>query len=288
MLRARPHPLLNGAALITGASSGIGRALALQAAPLARRLILVARREDRLAALRATLIEQGREGLEVILRPADLADPEALANLIAGLEAEGESIDVLINNAGIGDITLYEFASWEKTEAMIRLNILALSRLTHALLPGMMARGAGGILNISSGFGFSVVPGFAAYAASKHFVTAFTEALRMELSGTGIIVTQSCPGPVATEFEQVAENPTGVAIPGWVQISPEACARASLRAFLRRRARAVPGWPMKLMALVNAVAPRPVKRLFFRPVAPVMRRQQSGQDRRALTKACSE
>ncbi|MEZ4473608.1 MAG: SDR family NAD(P)-dependent oxidoreductase [bacterium] len=251
-------PLDQTTHLITGASAGIGVELARQLAPRAGTLILVARRRERLEAL-AEELRAGRPGLTVQVETCDLADPAALAALVDRLPP----IDILINNAGMGDIGLFERSDPAKTDLMMRINMTAPVGLTRALLPGMVARGRGGVLNISSGFGMTVMPGFAAYCATKHFVTAFTEALRMELSGTGVVATQSCPGPVATEFEAVAGNPTGQKIPEFLEQSAADCARISLRAFERGRAMITPGIAATVLIGLGRMTPRWLQRLIF-------------------------
>ncbi len=248
--------------LITGASSGIGRELARLMAPRARTLALVARRLDRLEALRDELMQM-HKNLTVHLLPCDLSDPAETARLCDELPQKIGDVDVLVNNAGIGDFVPFDRADWTKTRGLLDLNITSLALLTHRLVGGMVARGRGGILNISSGYGFAFSPGLAAYSGSKHFVTGFTECLRLDLVGTGVVVTQVCPGPVATEFGQVAGSEE--LVPKWIYITGEACARAALRGFLRGRAMVVPGLGMKLMRFVLAFTPRFMQRLFQAP-----------------------
>jgi uncharacterized protein len=127
----------------------------------------------------------------------------------------------------------------------------------------MVRRGRGGILNVSSGFGMTFMPGMAAYIASKHYVTALTETLRLELGGTGVVVSQLCPGPVETEFQQVAGNPTGVDIPKFITIDPVRCARAGLRGFERNRAIIVPGFLPWILITMGRVSPRWLLRLTY-------------------------
>ncbi len=247
-------PPLDGSVLVTGASAGIGEALARQLAPRARRLWLVARREQRLRAL-AEELRAVRAGLTVEVVPCDLADRQARDELLETLEDAG-SVDVLINNAGFGDQSLLDRARWDKLQRMVEVNISALTHLSHGLLPGMLARGRGGILNVSSGYGMVSMPGVAVYAASKHYVTGLTECLRAELAGRGVVVSQVCPGPVMTEFHELTENTTGMRPPRFVAISAEQCAREALRGFARGRAQVVPGFAIRNLVRLHAITPR--------------------------------
>ncbi len=268
------RPPLDGTVLLTGASAGIGRELARQLAPTASTLILVARRADRLRDLAAEL-EAARPDLRVVVKPCDLADVDDAQRLLDALAAELPPIDVLINNAGLGDVTLFDYADWAKLDQMLLVNCRVLTLLTHRLLPGMIARGRGGVLNVSSGFGLTFAPGLAAYAASKHYVTALTEGLRIEAAGTGVVVSQLCPGPVRTEFIDVAGNPTGQDIPGFVELTPDRCARLALRGFSRGRALIVPGFWIGVLLTVGRLTPRPILRLFYAPFARALRRRQA-------------
>ncbi len=268
------RPPLDGShVLVTGASSGIGAELARQLAPRARALTLVARRGDRLATLAAEL-RAAHPALAVTVHAADLVDAEAAERMVADAERQHGPVDVLVNNAGFGDFGSYERTAWEKTERMLQLNVVALARLTRRVLPGMVARGRGGILNVSSGLGLQFLPGFAAYTGSKHFVTGFTESLRVEARARGVVVSQLCPGPVATEFEDVAGLAPGFS-PGLARISAERCARVAIRAFGRGRAIIVPGLLFKLVLFAGAISPRWLKRLVYRPVAARIRRLES-------------
>lgn len=261
-------PISNAVAVVTGASSGIGRAIAHQLAPRVKVLVLVARRKARLDAL-ADELRATRSELTVRVEPCDLSDPDQIAALIKRLGP----VDILVNNAGLGDIGLFERSSYDKLALMIRVNILGLTQLTHGLLPGMLERGKGGILNISSSAGLVFMPGFSTYAGTKNYVTAFSEGLRLELRGTGVTVTQICPGPVATEFEAVAGNPTGMEAPGWLELSAEACAKASLTAFEKGKGLVVPGGWMKVLMGIARISPRWMHRLTMRGVGKYLRKK---------------
>jgi short-subunit dehydrogenase len=268
-----PSPFDGGVVLITGASSGIGRALALQIAHRARAIALVARRKDRLEELKSELLTLN-PSLRVAVSAADITKPEAREAMLAAVEAEVGPVDVLVNNAGFGDLGVFDRADWEKNERMIALNVTALTHLTHRVVRGMVARGRGGILNVSSGWGLTFGPGLSVYIGTKHFVTGFTEGLRLDLAGTGVRVTQVCPGPVATEFNDTVGNFTGMSPPGLVEISAERCARAAIRGLDRGRALVVPGLLIRLILFLGTKTPRFILRLFYAPVARLLRKKQ--------------
>jgi short-subunit dehydrogenase len=262
-----------GTVLVTGASSGIGVEIARLVAPRAAALVLVARRVDRLAKLREELVG-ARPALRVEIIGADLSRREDVARLVAEVHARGLTVDVLVNNAGVGLMSVFDRADVDKTMAMVELNVSSVTRLTAAFLPGMVERGRGGVLNVSSGFGLAFLPTFAAYVATKHFVTGLTEALVADLAGTGVTATQVCPGPVATEFEENVGNFTGRKPPRLVEISAAACARAAVRGFDRGSAMVIPGTAMKLVMMLNGITPRFVRRLFASALGRAARRHQ--------------
>jgi uncharacterized protein len=270
-MRAMRPPIDDAVVLITGASSGIGRELALQIAPRARAVVLAARRADRLQALEAELVA-ARPGLKVLRHSADLAARPACDELLARVEAELGAVDVLVNNAGFGDFHCFDLARWETVEQMLELNIKSLAYLTWKVLPGMVARGRGGILNVSSGAGLEAVPGFSAYVGTKHFVTGFTETLRLEVKPRGVVVSQLCPGPVETEFNSVARYVATE--PRFVRLDAAGCARRGLAGFARGRALVVPGFWMKLGMFIGAVSPRWLKRIIMGAFVPAIRTRQ--------------
>lgn len=262
-------PPLDGSILITGASAGIGEALARRLAGRAKQLWLVARREDRLQAL-AQQLRAGHEGLTVEVCPCDLAQADARERLADRVLSAGP-LDVLVNNAGFGDQSLFDRARWDRLERMLTLNVVALTDLTRRLLPPMVERGRGGVLNISSGFGLNFMPGMAVYVGTKHYVTGFTEAMRTEVAGRGVVVTQVCPGPVQTEFHELTHNTTGLEVPGFVFISADQCAAEALAGFARNRALVVPGFVIRNLLRLYAVTPRWLWRRLMRRVAGSMR-----------------
>src|SRR5438034_1963698 len=193
-------------ALITGASSGIGGEFARQLANRARSIVLLARRSERLADLRDELLN-GNPSLDVQVCVVDLADKAQIESLIDSLARDKIDVDLLVNNAGLGDLGPFATSDPMRNEQMALVNMVALTSLTHHLLPQMIANRRGGILNVSSSAGFLPIPGDAVYAATKAYVTSFSEALRAELRGKGVSVCAVCPGPVRTEFQQVAKRP---------------------------------------------------------------------------------
>lgn len=258
----------NGAVvLVTGASSGIGREIARQMAPDAEAIALVARRRDRLEELAAQL-QSHHPGLTVYVRPTDLTDLDDCASMVDEVLGELGRVEVLVNNAGFGDMGAFDLAPWEKLHKMIELNVTALTYLSHRLYPGMVERSRGGILNISSGFGLQWMPSFATYVGTKHYVTGFSECLHLEARRLGVTITQVCPGPVDTEFNQVADI---AATPRISRITATQCARIALRGFARRRALVVPGIIMFLTLWLGSRMPRWFLRIFHRPTARFLR-----------------
>lgn len=240
-------------ALITGASAGIGREFARQLADRASSLVLVARRQERLEELRDELTKQNST-LRVHVRAADLSDERAVRELCDWLERENVSIDFLINNAGLGDVGPFATSELPRVRDMVAVNVTALTLLTRLLLPGMIARKRGAILNVSSTAGFLPIAGFAVYAATKAYVTSFSEAIRAELQHTGVTVSSLCPGPVYTEFTEVAARPGAKRdrTPKFVHVSAEEVAHDALAAIEHDRPLVIPGVIMKLgMSLVR-------------------------------------
>ena len=249
-------------ALITGASAGIGWEFAQQLAGRAAALVLVARRRERLEKLRGEIL--ARAQLRIEIRAVDLAKADAIDELTAWLESENLALDLLINNAGLGDYGPFATADPKRTEEIVAVNVGALTQLARGLLPGMIARKRGVILNVSSSACFLPIPNFAVYSATKAYVTSLSEALRGELRGSGVSVTALCPGPVRTEFNQVARRKPqddSVREPEIAYVGVEEVVAAALRGVERDRAIVIPGAVMKIgMALVR-LTPLPLLRL---------------------------
>ncbi len=267
-------------AMVTGASSGLGEAFARQLASRARVLILVARREERLQTIASEL--GAAHDCTVEVRPCDLANIDAIDELVEQVLAEHGSVDVLINNAGMGDLALFADASRDKLHAMIAVNVVGLTRLTHGLIPAMCAQGRGGILNVSSVAGLFWSSAYAVYSGTKYFVTAFTESLRAEFIDKGVVVTGLYPGPVATEFVSISGNPFKIDPPSFAELSALDCARMGLKALERGRAAHIPGWTSKLLVGLVWLTPSPVLRYVQVLVARFirMRARQAGSEPR--------
>ena len=256
-------------ALITGASSGIGREFARQLANRARAIVLVARRSERLADLRDELLNRN-PNLEVHVRVVDLADKAQIQLLIDSLAHDEIDVDLLINNAGLGDSGAFATSDPIRNEQMALVNVVALTSLTRRLLPQMIANRRGGILNVSSSAGFLPIPGDAVYAATKAYVTSFSEAIRAELRGKGVNVCAVCPGPVRTQFQQVAKRPGAQPEMGSriFFVSTEQVVREALAALEADRPLVILGIAMKLAMLLTRLMPMPVVRLVLR-LSPV-------------------
>ncbi|MBN9122450.1 MAG: SDR family oxidoreductase [Planctomycetes bacterium] len=248
-------PAARPLALVTGASAGIGTELARLLA-VDHDLVLTARRTEPLRALAEEVKRLHNATCHVF--PADLADPAAPKQLFEQIAAAGLTIDVLVNNAGFGDLGPFSTADGAKTLRMIQVNVTALTELTALFLPGLLARNRGRILNVGSIAGFQPGPYMAVYYATKAYVNSFSEALHSELLGTGVTVTVLCPGPVATEFAAVAGMQTTRAFSAGQAMGAGPVAEAGIRAMRAGRRLVVPGWRNKLMLFLERFAPRGV------------------------------
>ena len=249
-------------ALITGASAGIGRELARQLAGRAASLVLVARRLDRLEELRDELTKKD-PNLNIHCRAVDLSQLNEIEELVAWLSRTEIAIDFLINNAGFGDRGSFATAEPGRVRQMLAVNIVALTMLTRALLPAMIAKKRGAILNVSSTAGFLPIRKLAAYAATKSYVTNFSDGIRGEVSKQGIVVSALCPGPVDTEFSSVAQRSSGkqsTPSPSFMHVPVEDVARAGLAAIERNKALAIPGLVMKIAMLLVRLTPMAILR----------------------------
>ena len=243
--------------LVTGASSGIGLELARCFAAEGCRLILLARRGAALQALAAEL--RTAHGTDAQILPADLSLPGAPPEILARLHANGTRVDVLVNDAGMAVHGLFAQASLERQLAMVQVNVTSLMHLTRLLLPEMLERHRGGILNVASTAAFQSGSIMTVYYAIKAFVLSFTEALAEELPGTGVSVTALCPGPTLTLFPEVSQIPTSRFFQK-TAMSARAVANYGHRAFRQGRIIAVPGFPNRLVVCLVRLAPRSLVR----------------------------
>ncbi|MGF1513429.1 MAG: SDR family NAD(P)-dependent oxidoreductase [Elainellaceae cyanobacterium] len=202
-------------ALITGASSGIGKSLAQEMAARGTNLILVARSEDLLHALADDLKQRHDIRADVIVQ--DLTKPDAAQAVFSATEQQGLTVDILVNNAGFGEYGPFSDRPRERHLDMVRLNILALVDLTYQFLPGMRSRQRGSIVNIASIAAFQPIPYLSVYAASKSFVLSFSEALWAEVKSDGVGVSCICPGPTDTQFFDEAGFPDSLSGSGMEQ-----------------------------------------------------------------------
>ncbi|MBA2241955.1 MAG: SDR family oxidoreductase [Chthoniobacterales bacterium] len=252
-------------ALITGASAGLGREFARQLAGRAETLLLVARRKDRMEELRAELTRSFPR-LNVQVFESDLSRIEQVEQLGKELERDGLRIDFLINNAGLGDRGHFATANPQRVQDMLLVNTVALTALTRRYLPAMIAQKRGAILNVSSCASFLPMKSFAVYAATKAYVTSFSEALRMEVADSGVTVTALCPGPVHTEFDDVALRPNEPQqkAPEFTYVSAEQVVRHALKGVESGRPIIIPGFAMKLSMTIVRLMPAPFLRLTSR------------------------
>ncbi len=231
-------------ALITGASSGIGEELAELFARDKSSLILVARSEDKLRALAERLSRT--YGIQTLVLPSDLSRPQAAQTLFEAVTAAGWSVDCLVNNAGFGGLGYFEEMPASQLSDMLQVNVVALTELTRLILPGMVARKRGRILNLASTASFQPGPNAAVYFASKAYVRFFSEGLQTELAGTGVTVTCLAPGPTKTHFNDVAKmEETPVFRFNSMEVKPVAL--AGYNALRAGRTLAVPGLVNKLL-----------------------------------------
>lgn len=244
--------MIRSTVLITGASSGIGLALARRFGARRHPLILVARRADLMHKLATEL--RAEHGIEVHVLAADLALPGAAQALWAQIEQQGLQVDILINNAGFGLHDHFVDVPLSRWTQMVQLNVTTLMELSYLALPAMRARRFGRIVNLSSVGGFVPAPAFAVYTATKSFVLFFSEALREEVAGDGVTVTVVCPGATATEFHEVAghRDTSLMLFMGGVG----AMADETLRAIEDGKGTFVPGWLNKPVPLLLRLVPR--------------------------------
>ena len=253
--------------LVTGASSGIGREIALLLAAEGARIVVTARRAERLDALTAELRDAGAAAAHVVV--ADLDDPAAVTRVADEAETHLGHVDVLINNAGFAVPGLFARTSLARTASMIRVNIQAPVALTHRLLPGMVRRNQGGILNVASVAGYQAAPYQSAYAGTKAFLLNWSDGLHQEYKHTRVAISVLCPGVTDSEFFDAAgyKNLTGFLNR---RMDTKKVAVVGMRALRRGRMEAISGISNKVVVFVQRFLPR-------RFVASVSRRLMGGR-----------
>lgn len=247
-----PRPSADTTVVITGASSGIGTELARGLAGRGYPLLLVARRRERLDELADELRSTHSAAVEVM--PLDLADRDDLAQLSGRIG--DQPVAGVCNSAGFGSSGRFWELPIEREREEVLLNVVALMELTHAALPGMVARGTGAVLNIASIAGFQPIPNMAVYSATKAFVQTFSEAVHEELHGTGVSCTVLCPGPVPTEWADIADAQhysIGIA-----QVTPHEVAEEAIRGMLAGKRSVIPGLVPKAASLGGRFTPRSI------------------------------
>lgn len=243
-------------ALVTGASSGIGEALALVCAQHHYDLILVARNQERLQTLAAQLNQD--YGVDVLVKPCDLAEPGAVKLLSEELLSAGKQVDFLINNAGVLEHGAFFDVTPNDHQKILQLNAVALTAMLAHLLPTMVARGSGRVLNVASIGAFQPMPSVATYSATKAFVLSLSESLSEELKGTGVTVTVLCPGLTATKMLAGAQqkSPALLNIPNLVLADAYEVAQQGFRGSLKGKTIVVPGLRYKFIAIVSRATPK--------------------------------
>ncbi|MEQ9408111.1 MAG: SDR family oxidoreductase [Fuerstiella sp.] len=252
-------------ALVTGASSGIGAEFAARLAGRGMHLILAARRTDRMSELAEDLLT--KHGTKCHIVTIDLSEADAGEKLWQEIERLGVDLELLVNNAGVGLIGEIETTEPATVNSMLNLNIRTLTDLTYRVLPGMLQRGHGAIINVSSVAAFQPVAFMAAYAASKSYVLHFSEGLWAEARSRGVTVLGLCPGVTATEFFHAA------GAPGWLSKhsaqTPQRVVKKALTALEKRRQYVIPGWKDYLVSLLVRIATRRTavneSKRYFRP-----------------------
>jgi short-subunit dehydrogenase len=250
---ALPPPASDSTCVVTGASSGIGAEIARELTRRGYGVTLVARREERLRELAAEL------GVGADVHACDVTDPGARVGLAEALEARGRTVAALVDNAGFSTSGRFWESARERELDMVRTNVEAVVDFCALFVPGMVERGEGAVLNLASTAAFQPLPMQAAYAATKAFVLSFTEALHAELKGTGVSATALCPGPVKTEFVEVAGlQKAEDELPGFAWSTPEAVAKAGVAGMADGKRVVIPGLVNRASAFGGQHAPRSV------------------------------
>jgi len=244
----------DGAALVTGASGGIGLELARLLARGGHDLVLVARSAEKLQTLAREL--EGEHGVRAHALPADLTDPGAPERIAAELRGRGVEVEVLVNNAGFGVAAPFAEADTARQVEMIQVNVTALTHLTRLFLPAMLSRRSGRILNVASTAAFQPGPFLAVYYATKAYVLSFSEAVAEEVRGTGVTVTALCPGPTHTGFAAEARMEGTLLFRAGRVMDAATVARVGYRGMMRGKRLVIPGVLNQVVATVAQRSPR--------------------------------
>jgi uncharacterized protein len=258
-----PPPSPTSAALVTGASAGIGASIARELAARGHGLVLVARRKDRLVSLADELAEEHGVRAETIA--CDLSKPSSRARLRGRITELGLEVEMLVNNAGFATGGAFHESDPERELEQVRVLVEAVVALTSAFVPDMVKRGRGAILNVASTAGMQPLPYSAGYSAAKAYVLTFSEAIHQELRGRGVTVTALCPGPVETDFWQIADWQVGTgqsfekALPHGALITAEQAARAGVKGLDAGSRVVVPGLPVRAAIEASRYVPHAIK-----------------------------
>lgn len=268
----------NSTVMITGASSGIGLHLAHEFGKNGHRLVLVAPVGNELRRIAAEM--ESTYGVEVHVIPKDLETETAATEIADEIASGGWDLDVLVNNAGHGFRGAFHESPLEDAISMVKLNIEAVLRLTHAFLPNMVRRGSGGLLVTASVAGFEAGPMMAVYHATKAFVLSWTEALDVELENTGVSVTALCPGPTDTDFFPKADMLDTVAFQKAVVMSPQDVAEAGYKGFAEGELLVIPGMANKALVqgrrFLSEKAQASLNARMYEEVEPADRKRERG------------
>ncbi len=248
-----PLPSENGTCLVTGASAGIGTEFARQLAERGYNVTLVARRIDRLSELAAELEEQHK--VRAVALACDVSEADQRQEMLDAVAARGDEIQILVNNAGVGTDGSFADPPSDAEIKQVEINVLALTAITQAVLPGMRERGSGAILNVASTAAFQPMPKQSVYAATKAYVLSFSQGISKDLQGSGVSVTCLCPGPTRTEFFGDRQESLESDSPDFVWQSAEDCARAGLDGMFKGQRVVIPKFVNKAGAVSAKLSP---------------------------------
>jgi len=258
-----------GCVMITGALSPLGAEFARQMAKRARSLVLVGKGKELLEEFAKELKEK-HQGLEVMTQQCDMTRTDDVERMVNSV-IQATQVDVLVNNAGLADFAFFDKSEWGRNLQMIEVNVLGLGLLTHKLVPHMVSRGRGGIINIGSGPALMTLPCSAIHNATRHFVDGLTQSLTVDLAGTGVVVTQVTPGPLGGEEEK------GMFLnikSSCLRISPTQCAKEAIAGFDCKRVQVVPGFIFRWMWWFYSFIPTLMVRTLGQVASRALRQQE--------------